>query len=160
MLIGVLADTHIPSRAKQLPEAVRRGLTGVNLILHAGDIFDLAVLRELEKIAPVTAVAGNGDPPELAEVLGRQKLFVLDGCSIGLIHGDGVKGTTRRRAQNAFPAADCIVFGHSHMPCNERENGLLLFNPGSPTDRRRSPRPSYGLLSVADGIVSGAIIYF
>jgi len=160
MLIGVLADTHIPKRAKRIPAPVRQAFAGVDLILHAGDILAESVLEELALTAPVEAVAGNGDPSELAAVLGRRKLLVVAGCRIGLVHGDGDELTTRRRAMLAFPEADCIVFGHSHIPCNLTENGQLLFNPGSPTDRRRSPRPSYGLLRVAGGAVNGEIIYF
>lgn len=160
MLIRVLADTHIPERAKCILEAVRQGLSGVHLILHAGDIFDRSVLEELAAIAPVTAVAGNGDPPELAAALGRKKLLNVEGCRIGLVHGDGVKGTTRQRAALAFPLADCIVFGHSHIPWSGMENSQLLFNPGSPADRRRSLHPSYGLLHAAGGKVFGEIIYF
>jgi putative phosphoesterase len=160
LLIGVVSDTHIPRRAKAIPAAVLEGLKGAAMILHAGDILDRAVLDEFAAIAPVAAVAGNGDPPELVRELGRRKLIRVGGWRIGLVHGDGTGLNTRRRAALAFAAADCVVFGHSHIAYNQEEGGRLLFNPGSPTDRRRSPRPSFGRLYVEDERVRGEIVYF
>ncbi len=159
MLVGVISDTHIPRRAKAIPPAVARALAGTALILHAGDLTDPAVLAWLRDLAPVEAVAGNGDPPELAISLGRQKLLTVEGFRIGLIHGDGRRGTTRERAAAAFPGADCIVYGHSHLPNNTRSGATLLFNPGSPTDRRRSPACSYGLLHIDEEGIRGEFLY-
>lgn len=160
MKIGVVSDTHIPNKARKIPETLLQGLAGVDLILHAGDLVSATVLQTLQAIAPVEAVAGNMDAPNLAYQLGRKKLLHLAGYNIGLIHGDGIKGTTIDRAQAAFPEAQCIVFGHSHMPYNAFRQGVYMFNPGSPTDRRSSPQFSYGLLYLEQAGIRGEIIYF
>jgi len=159
--IGVISDTHIPRRRKNLPPVLWEALAGVDLILHAGDIVEEWVLRDLGTLAPVEAVAGNMDPGNLAEKLLRKKFLELDGKKIGLIHGDGFRGTTIQRAQEAFESdhPHCIVFGHSHRPFNETVEGILMFNPGSCTDPRREPRPSYGILYLEDSI-RGEIHYF
>ena len=160
MKIGVVSDTHIPIRTKNLPQQVVKGLEGVDLILHAGDLVDEEVIWLLEEIAPVEAVAGNVDPWDLQGKLGLKKILELNGFKIGLTHGHGGgRGTTVERALLAFTNVDCIVFGHSHQPYNQFHNGVLLFNPGSSTDRRREPRFSYGLLYLGDKI-RGEIIYF
>lgn len=160
-IIGVISDTHIPRRAKRLPRQVVDGFRNVSQILHAGDIIDENVLDELNAIAPVTAVSGNCDPAPLAEQLGRKKILHLGGYKIGLIHGDGARGSTPDRAYHAFvdDEVDCVVFGHSHQPLCEYRQRVLMFNPGSPTDWRGLPQPSYGLLYLEDGIY-GEIIYF
>lgn len=123
------------------------------MILHAGDLADESVLIELEALAPVKAVYGNVDSWPLRRTLPRLLQIPVGAFEIGLIHGDGPdRARTLDRAARAFPRAHCVVFGHSHQPmCEWREN-QLLFNPGSPTDRRRSPRCSYGFLYVGDQI--------
>ncbi|MBT9172027.1 MAG: hypothetical protein DDT21_00403 [Syntrophomonadaceae bacterium] len=162
MLIGVISDTHIPLRAKQLPAALFKALDGVDLLLHAGDLVEEKVLDELNSLAPVEAVAGNMDPVHLATCLGRKKVLDLSGYRIGLIHGDLVndRQNTPQRAYEAFISdnVDCVVFGHTHQPYCREESGVLLFNPGSPTDRRREPRHSCGLLILGDRLTA-EIIY-
>lgn len=162
MLIGVISDTHIPLRAKQLPAALFKALDGVDLLLHAGDLVEERVLNELSSLAPVEAVAGNMDPFQLAALLGRKKVLDLSGFRIGLIHGDlgGDRQKTPQRAYEAFVNDNvaCIVFGHTHQPYCREENGVLLFNPGSPTDRRREPRHSCGRLILGDRLTA-EIIY-
>jgi uncharacterized protein len=161
MRIGVLSDTHIPLRARILPPVLFELFAGVNLILHAGDLIDEQVIKDLSAIAPVEAVAGNLDGRDLALRLGRKKILSLSGFSIGLIHGDAGRGSkTPARALAAFNGdnVDCVVFGHSHQPYCRLENGVLLFNPGSPTDRRREPRHSCGILTLSRDI-SPEILY-
>lgn len=161
--VGVVSDTHIPGRARTLPPALLEGLRGVDLILHAGDVNDPArVLAPLARLAPVEAVAGNTDPSEVARTLGKRKLVRVEECVIGLTHGDGVTGTAQERAARMFrtDAAGCVVFGHSHIPCNQRIEGVLYFNPGSPTDKRRQTKFSYGILTVDGARVNGSVIYF
>lgn len=162
MKIGVVSDTHIPVRAKQLPAALPEIFTGVDLILHAGDLVDKMVLDELAQIAPVEAVAGNMDPTELSQRLGRKKLIRAGGFLIGLVHGDEgnprIKTPQRALAAFAETQVDAIVFGHSHQPFSERVGSVLLFNPGSPTDRRREKKFSCGLITLSDEI-RGEIIY-
>ena len=159
--IGVVSDTHIPARARSLPPVLFSVLKDVQLILHAGDLVEEKVLTELQALAPVHAVCGNMDPPELKARLGRKKLIRIGTHSIGLIHGDGMRGTTRRRAE-AFAALhpEAIVFGHSHYPLCDYSGGILIFNPGSAVDRRRAPRCSCGILNLAQKVIRGKIIYF
>lgn len=156
MRIGVVSDTHIPSRMRQLPPVLFNLLDGVDLILHAGDVVEARVLTELSAIAPVEAVAGNMDPFELQDKLKQQKILALAGFRIGIIHGHGGSNRlkTPQRALDAFveDAVDCVVFGHSHQPYLARINGILLFNPGSPTDRRRELRFSCGILTLGETI--------
>ncbi len=160
MKIGVLSDTHIPSRARALPPILFEAFADVAMILHAGDVACVDVLIELESLAPVYAVRGNIDPPELFSRLPHTRTIEVEGVTIGLIHGDGRSGRTEDRALKAFPNADCVVFGHSHAPMCERRGSVLLFNPGSPTDRRAQPKHSFGILSVRSGEISGEIIRF
>jgi len=160
MKIGILSDTHIPIKAKNLPYQVMNGLEGVDLILHAGDLVHEEVIWLLEEIAPVEAVAGNVDSWELQRQLGLKKTLDLQAFKIGLIHGHGgERGNTVERAVKAFTGVDCIVFGHSHQSYNQLHNGVLLFNPGSSTDKRQEPHYSYGLLYLEEKI-KGEIIYF
>ncbi|MBE0466990.1 MAG: metallophosphoesterase [Candidatus Desulforudis sp.] len=158
MVIGVLADTHIPSRAGRLPEPLLQDFTRVDLIVHAGDITVLSVLDELARLAPVVAVAGNMDSLDVHKKLGETRLLELERFRIGVLHGHGGYGKVQDRALAAFPDAHCVVFGHTHAPYCQRHGDVLLFNPGSPTDRRRQPRASYGLLHLGRDI-RGEIIY-
>lgn len=149
MLVGLISDTHIPSRAEALPDFVAQAFRGVDLILHAGDINDMTVLRALNDIALTEAVAGNTDPAGLAAALGFQLELDLAGFRVGLTHGHLGRGrTTPERALNTFPGAQVVVFGHSHNPLVLNLNGVLLVNPGSPTDKRRQAQYSLGLLSL------------
>ncbi|TAK34106.1 MAG: metallophosphoesterase [Chloroflexota bacterium] len=161
MKLGIVSDTHMPQRGIHLPAALISGLQGVDLILHAGDITQFFVLDELSRLAPVEAVAGNVDPPELRERLGSKKLVRADRFVIGLVHGDNPCGNALVGALHAFEDqdVDCVVFGHSHQAHCERHGEVLFLNPGSPTDKRRSPKPSYAILHVGDSL-RGEIIYF
>ncbi|MCX7708753.1 MAG: metallophosphatase family protein [Clostridia bacterium] len=162
MRIGVISDTHIPRKSKALPQALVEGLRGVDLILHAGDISRDYVIYELEEIAPVEAVAGNVDDDYLLDMLGRKKIISAGGIRIGLIHGDGSSGTTLQRVQKAFNGepVHCIIFGHSHIPFSEWIEGVLYFNPGSPTDKRREANYSYGILEIHKDNIEASIKYF
>jgi putative phosphoesterase len=150
MIIGILSDTHIPTKAKVLPKIVLDRLKGADHILHAGDISQYGVLKELEKLAPVTAVAGNTDPLELLQLLGEKKILSMGTFKIGLCHGHGTKGDTLRRALFNFAAEqpDCIVFGHSHMPYCRKFGSVLMINPGSPTDKRKNPYYAFSILEI------------
>ncbi len=151
MRIGVISDTHIPRRRQSLPEEVLRIFSGVEMILHAGDINDLSVLRELNAIALTEAVAGNTDGPGLVDSLGERRLLELAGFKVGLTHGHLGRGaSTPERAFSLFRDADVIVFGHSHQPYNRVHRGVLLLNPGSATDRRREPHCSVALLTLGE----------
>ena len=162
MRIGVLADTHIPSRAHRLPETLVETLRECDLILHAGDFTSRAALDEVRALGPLEAVYGNADTLEVRMELPKRLVVVAEGVQIGLVHGDGLSGTTAERARRGFagnPAVRCVVFGHQHYPYCERESGVLLFSPGSPTDPRRAPRPSFGILHVSGDQVRGEIVW-
>jgi hypothetical protein len=152
MRIAVLADTHAPLRWKRCPPAVAERLEGADLILHAGDVCRAWVLEELAGFAPVRAVLGNNDTPDVA-AWGAPETLELDlqGLQVAMIHDAGPAQGRARRVRRRFPAADLVVFGHSHIPLDEAEHdGPRLFNPGSPTDRRRQPHGTIGLLLVDD----------
>lgn len=151
MKIGLVSDTHMPRHAKQLPQALREGLEGVDFIIHGGDWQTFAVVEELQRIAPVEGVIGNVDDEDIMNTFAAKRIFEYDDVHIGVVHGDRGKGrTTPERARNAFSdeAVDLIVFGHSHIPYDAILDGVSLFNPGSPTDKRRQPQFSYGILTI------------
>ena len=160
--IGVIADTHIPSRALHMPRRLIELLAGVQLILHAGDLVDEKVLEELRAIAPVEAVAGNMDPMNLKKSLGRLKLIKLGPVAIGLLHGDssGHNISFDRVSELFHPAQlQAVVFGHLHEPMVKVNDGILYFNPGSATDPRRASKPSCGRLLISGSQISGEILY-
>ncbi len=152
----VIADTHIPRRARALPEALIPHLERADLILHAGDLMDPALLAELGAHAPVRAVRGNLDPPEAG--LRETLEFEFGGVRIAMIHDSGPRKSRRNRMRRRFPKARVVVFGHSHIPWLEDEDGLLLLNPGSPTDKRRQPEHTFALLRGQGGGVSAEIL--
>jgi uncharacterized protein len=156
VLVVVIADTHIPRRARALPGALLPHLERADLVLHAGDLMDPDLLDELEGHAPAKAVLGNVDPPEanLPETLE----FDLDGVRVAMIHDSGPKRGRRARMRRRFPEARVVVFGHSHIPLLEDEDGLMLLNPGSPTDRRRQPGHTFAVLRVENGTACAEIL--
>jgi uncharacterized protein len=155
-LAVVIADTHIPRRARGLPVGMMPSLERADLVLHAGDLMVPALLDELAAYAPVRAVRGNLDPPVLE--LPESLEFEFGGIRVAMIHDSGRKQGRRRRLRRRFPDARIIVFGHSHIPFLEDADDLMLLNPGSPTDRRRQPRHTFALLRAAQGRVSAEIV--
>ena len=154
MLAAVIADTHVPRRARALPEGLAPHLGRADLVLHAGDLMDPALLEELAAYAPVKAARGNLDPPGLPEALE----FEFGGVRVAMIHDSGRRQGRRTRLRRRFPDARVIIFGHSHIPFLEDEGGLMLLNPGSPTDRRRQPRHAFALLHAEEGEVRAEIL--
>jgi hypothetical protein len=153
--VVVLADTHAPRRWRVCPPRVAEHLRTADRILHAGDVCTAAVLAELAEYAPVTAVLGNNDGPDVAE-WGAQRTaeLNLDGLKVNMVHDSGAAAGRLTRLTRRFPGADLVVFGHSHIPLDESTPGapgLRIFNPGSPTDRRRQPHGTLGLLEIQDG---------
>ncbi|MDB5071417.1 MAG: phosphodiesterase [Candidatus Eremiobacteraeota bacterium] len=150
--IGVVSDTHFPRFGRALPRALERGLrrARVERILHLGDMTDLLAVPLFEAIAPFDAVAGNNDGEAIRERFGRRKIVRVEDVRIGMVHGDGKRGTTKSRALAAFAdgEVDVVLFGHSHRPVVGREHGILIANPGSPTDKRLNPLYSYAVLTV------------
>jgi putative phosphoesterase len=155
-LAVVIADTHLPRRANALPEDLIPHLERADLILHAGDLMEPTLLDELAAYATVRAVRGNLDPP--AERLPETAQFEFGGVRVAMIHDSGPKRGRRNRMRLRFPEARVVVFGHSHIPWSEDEEGLLLLNPGSPTDRRRQPEHTFALLRVKGGEVRAEVL--
>jgi uncharacterized protein len=161
MRIGVISDTHLSGRVEKLPDALVHGLQGVNLIIHAGDWVSPLVVDLVEQIAPCESVAGNNDGPDIMNRFGLKKLLTIGGFRIGLIHGDGFRKTTEQRAREAFQAErpDIVIFGHSHIPYLQTIDGVLMFNPGSPTDKRRQPKFSYGMIELGKSMQAQHFYY-
>jgi putative phosphoesterase len=146
--IAVVADTHA-QEALELPERCTRLLAGADLIIHAGDIASVATLAWFEAFGPpVHAVHGNVDPPELRRLLPEELEVEAGAARIGVVHDAGPSRGRFERLRLRFPAADAVVFGHSHMPLHERVADFQIFNPGSPTQRRRAPWRSIGRAQV------------
>jgi putative phosphoesterase len=160
MRVVVLSDTHAPRRWRQCPPAVAAHLRQADLILHAGDVCTATVLDELTQYAPVAAVAGNNDGPDVvAWGAGETAEVDLDGLAVAMIHDSGPSGGRAARMRRRFPAADLVVFGHSHIPLDvSAPAGPRIFNPGSPTDRRRQLAGTIGVLHIADGRLAEAAI--
>lgn len=157
--IVVLSDTHAPRRWKECPPAVAAHLRSADLILHAGDVCTAGVLDELAQYAPVTAVLGNNDGAGVAGWGAAETAsLTVEGLRIAMIHDSGAAAGRLRRLRRRFPDAGLVVFGHSHIPLDEAAGGLRIFNPGSPTDRRRMPHGTIGLLDIADGDLRSAKI--
>jgi len=160
MKIAVLSDTHLrPGQA--LPPWVWEECAKADLILHAGDVVCLDLLTDLEQISPVVAVQGNCDGWELAH-LPERKIITCEEVKIGLTHGAyGFGSTTPERAKRTFEEdkVDVVVFGHSHIPYLEKQGELLLFNPGSPTNKRREPRYSMGIMEIEGRTINARHIY-
>jgi putative phosphoesterase len=157
--VVIVSDTHIPKAGPELPRLLLEGLRGSDLILHAGDLVDTSVLDELRSLAPVAAVTGNMDPPEVTAVLPEKRVVEVEGKTIGLIHGWGPPTGIERRVLSRFSGVDAVVFGHTHNPLVKWLNGVLLLNPGTPNDRRFSNRLSYATLTIEDGELKPEIIY-
>jgi len=158
--VVVLADTHAPRRWRVCPPRVAEHLRRADRILHAGDVCTAEVLAELAEYGPVTAVLGNNDGADVAAWgAPRTAELDLDGLSVAVVHDSGAAAGRLTRLRRRFPRADLVVFGHSHIPLDESAPGLRIFNPGSPTDRRRQPHGTLGLLQIEDGrLIQAAIV--
>jgi putative phosphoesterase len=157
--VVVLSDTHAPRRWRACPPQLAEQLRGADLILHAGDVCTASVLAELAQYAPVAAVLGNNDWPDVAEWGAAETAELdLDGLSVAMVHDSGPAAGRMARMRRRFPAADLVVFGHSHIPLDQSAPGLRIFNPGSPTDRRRQPHGTLGVLQVNEGRLAEARI--
>ena len=159
MRVVVLSDTHAPRRWHGCPPPVAEQLRGADLILHAGDVCTADVLDELAEYAPVRAVLGNNDGPQVA-AWGAPETdrFELDGLAVAMVHDAGPAVGRTARMRRRFPDARLVVFGHSHVPLDETGDGVHIFNPGSPTDRRRQPRGTLGVLEIGGGRLLSARI--
>ena len=147
----LIADTHVPKRARRLPDQVWQAVDDADVIMHAGDWVELPLLDELERRASrLIGVWGNNDGPQLRARLPEVARESIDGIRFAMVHETGSATGREARCEAAYPDADVLVFGHSHIPWDSvTPRGLRLLNPGSPTDRRRQPNRTY-LTAVAD----------
>ena len=154
MRIAIVADTHLPRGSRVIPPACVECIRASDLALHAGDLSTAAVLEELRALGPpVAAVHGNIDSADVRRLLPERQVVDAAGVRIGLVQDAGPARGRLARMRMAFPDCDAVVFGHSHIPLHEEDAGFQIFNPGSPTDRRRQPRHSMGIGHVEAGRV-------
>jgi putative phosphoesterase len=146
-MIAVVSDTHMPKGKRRLPDKCVELIGAAEAVIHAGDFSEVSVLSELEALCPVVyGVYGNVDEPALWRLLPETRTVEIGGRTVAIVHDAGPKGSRLNRMRARFPEANAVIFGHSHLPLHEEEGGFQIFNPGSPTERRRAPRPSMGLL--------------
>lgn len=147
----MIADTHLRGGIERLPAPLLEALATAQAIVHAGDVVSAEALEGLRRLAPLHAVLGNNDR-ELAGLLPEELTIDLAGVRVAVVHDSGERRGRPARLARRLPDAQVVIFGHSHVPVNETgAGGQLLFNPGSPTQRRRQPHPTYGRLRLADG---------
>ena len=154
MRLAVISDTHMPRGSRALPAACVAELRGADAILHAGDFMRLEVLRGLEALGPpVHGIHGNVDEDALCRMLPTTRVVEAAGARIAMLHDAGQRTGRLARMRARFKDADAVVFGHSHLPLHEQgEDGFQIFNPGSPTERRRAPAHTMGLIHVRAGL--------
>jgi len=160
MLIAVISDTHMPRGDRRLSDACVERLEAADLILHAGDIVTATTYAELELIGPpVLAVHGNIDEPELQRQLPAERIVEAGEVRIAMVHDGGLPAEGRLgRLRDRFPDAHAVVFGHTHLPLHEEADGFQIFNPGSPTDRRKAPAHTMGLATVNGGSIEFELV--
>jgi len=157
--LAVVSDTHLPRGRRALPPDCLARLRAADVILHAGDFVSGGVLAELRALGPpLYAVHGNVDDPEVRIALPARAEVELAGARIGLVHDAGPARGRLARLRARFPDADAVVFGHSHIPLHEERDGFQIFNPGSPTDRRREPRHTMGEAVIEAGQVRFVLV--
>jgi len=151
--IAIVSDTHMPKGKRALPPECELICAAADLIVHGGDLSDGTVLGRFEAMGPpVVAIHGNVDSAELRRTLPERQVIEIEEARIGLIHDAGPKVGRLNRMRKGFPGCDAVIFGHSHLPLHETDpdTGFQIFNPGSPTERRRSPFKSMGR-AIVDG---------
>ena len=154
-----MSDTHLPRGRRTLPPACLDRMAAADAILHAGDFMEASVLAELEVLGPpVHAVRGNVDSSELQARLPLVRVVEVAGARIGMVHDAGPRGGRLARLRRRFPDCDAVVFGHSHLPLLEVADGFAIFNPGSPTERRRAPHHTMGVATVEAGRVAFELV--
>jgi putative phosphoesterase len=163
VLLAIISDTHLPRGPRHLPQTCVERLEEADLILHAGDFSATSVLLALQSLGPVVAVRGNVDDRELRRRLPETRVVEADGARIAMIHDSGPAAGRLARMRRRFPGVDAVIYGHSHLPHHERASGgrsgrFQIFNPGSPTERRRAPHHTMGIARVEDGRVEFELV--
>lgn len=148
MQVGVISDTHLSGML--IPDHIVGALEGVDLILHAGDILEMAVIEQLSGLAETIAVRGNMDHEEVNRALPDSRVIEVGGFRIGMTHGYGPPSGLVSRVAAEFDSVECVIFGHTHSASVEKINGVLYFNPGTPTDKRFATENTLGILEITD----------
>jgi uncharacterized protein len=157
--LAIIADTHMAGGRRRLPDRCAELIAASDLVVHAGDIMSLEALAEIEAIGPpLRAVTGNMDGWELRARLPETDEVDADGAKVAVVHDAGPAGGRLERMRRRFPSADAVVFGHSHLPLHERDGDFQIFNPGSPTDRRKAPVHSMGLARAQAGRIEFELV--
>jgi uncharacterized protein len=156
--VAVIADTHLPRGARVLPRECLDELARADLVLHAGDVTAAPVLELLRELAPVEAVHGNMDDPELRATLPEQLVVDVGGSRIGMLHIPGPAAGRAERLTERFRGCDAVVYGHTHMPEVRQHGSVWILNPGSPTERRRAPNRSLLTLEIAAGAITPTLV--
>ena len=162
MLVAIVSDTHLPRGRRRIPDACVERMRSADLIVHAGDVSTPEALGEIEALGPpVAAVHGNVDSAELRARLPEARMVEADAARIAVVHDAGPSRGRLQRMRLRFPDADAVVFGHSHVPLHEAtpDGAFQIFNPGSPTDRRRQPRHTMGIARVDGGRPLFELVY-
>ena len=161
MRLLLIADTHVPTRARDLPAQVWDEVAAADVVVHAGDWVAPELLDELEtRAARLVACWGNNDGPALRARLPETADVVLAGVRFTVVHETGASAGREARMSRLYPDSEVLVFGHSHIPWDTTtQTGLRLLNPGSPTDRRRQPFCTYMTASVDDGALTDVVLH-
>ena len=152
MKLAIVSDTHVPRGNRVIPASCLERCAAADAILHAGDLTRIEVLEQLRALGPpVHAIHGNVDGPPVRAVLPERREEEFAGVTIAMVHDPGPRTGRLERLRRAFPEADAVVFGHTHMPEHAEHEGFQIFNPGSPTERRRAPTHTMGEATIEDG---------
>jgi putative phosphoesterase len=155
MRIAIISDTHMPRGNRRIPPGCLERCRAADAILHAGDLVDVPVLELLRTLGPpLHAIHGNVDTAAVRALLPARAELELAGVRIGMTHAPGPATGRLQRLRAAFPGCQAVVFGHTHMPEHDEQDGFQIFNPGSPTERRRAPLHTMGMATVADGAIA------
>ena len=154
MRVAIISDTHMPRGARAIPAACLERCRAADAILHAGDLVDVSVLELLRSLGPpLHAISGNVDSEAVRRLVPARLELELGGARIGMVHIPGPTAGRCERLRVKFPRCDAVIFGHTHMPEHVELDGFQIFNPGSPTERRRAPARTMGLATIEDGRV-------
>ena len=158
--IAIISDTHLPRGDRTLPAECRSRLAAADLIIHAGDLIGVGVLEQLRGFGRVAAVHGNVDGAAVRALLPDRLELTFENARLAIVHDAGPAKGRLQRLRRSFTDADAVIFGHSHIPLLERDpsSGFQIFNPGSPTDRRRQPSYTMGWAQISNGEISFEIV--
>jgi putative phosphoesterase len=155
MRLAIISDTHLPRGSRSIPEACLQRCRESDAILHAGDLVDVPVLELLRSLGPpLHAIHGNVDGAAVRAVLPARLELELGGVRVGMIHEPGPAARRLDALHKAFPRCAAVVFGHTHMPEHAERDGFQIFNPGSPTERRRAPAHTMGIATIDCGVIA------